>query len=405
VSESALSIKKFEQISDLPECLFHERQSFMRREFWLCLHQTGVIGSNASFKPHYLVLYQSDQPVAAIPVFERNDHYGEYVFDQLWADTYMRYGANYYPRLVTSIPYTPVKGARIWQNQSLDESSQLTLKAAIDDLATELGASSYHGLFWRGAPEHLTQTMSQRDECQFCWFNHLPDEELAYRDFDHFLEQLTAKKRRSIRAERRKVAAQEVSIVWKMGSLTGTGMDGQAYDLSQCEGYALGIDESDWVHFYDCYERTYHERGRAPYLPLAFFQALYAQMPESLALCVANQDSRPVAAALYFIDETGLYGRHWGAVESIDCLHFELCYYQGVELAINAGLPLFDPGTQGEHKLIRGFTPTLSHSYHAIYDARFATAISEYCERERAQTAGYLEAARAALPFKQNNPS
>ena len=180
--------------------------------------------------------------------------------------------------------------------------------------------------------------------------------------------------------EREKVSAQGITCHW-------------------LEGHAISQD--DWQFFYQCYQNTYHIRGQKPYLTLEFFTQLGATMPDSLALVIAQDaNQNPIAAALFFKDEQTLYGRYWGATCDVDCLHFEVCYYQGIEYAIQHGLSWFDPGTQGEHKLIRGFAPVLTHSMHWLAEPAFMAAVTDFTVREQVGVEAYFEEAKGCLPYK-----
>ncbi len=412
---------------------------FMSFAFWQALTDTGAVGERAGWLPVFVMIHRVDetsqdsqdvdnlsdtiaskQPVAVMPVFIKGHHQGEFVFDYAWAEAYGRYGLDYYPRLVTSVPYTPITGERMWLavGEHLSADIIQAAIAGVDDIAQQVGASSWHGLFVTSklaklataimpvtdaidnelqrdvtdmASFALNNPILERQGCQFLWQNkNLLESERAFVNFDEFLLTLTAKKRRTIRAERKKVAAQDISCYRKCGA---------------------EITYNDWKAFYDCYVMTYAVRGQKPYLGIEFFMALAQSMPEHIMLAQAyNGDNQVIASSLFLYDkansnstETSLYGRYWGALGEYDSLHFELCYYQGIEFAIEQGLTYFDPGTQGEHKLIRGFIPTTTHSIHRIYDARFVPAISDFCTQDRLRMAAYRKQAHAALPFNADN--
>ena len=416
---------------------------FMSFAFWQALSDTGAIGEQAGWLPIYILVHRVEadedstvqqslssveasmkvkQPVAVMPVFIKGHHQGEFVFDHAWAQAYAQYGLDYYPRLVTSAPYTPVTGQRLWlaEGETLDAEIIKTAIAGVDDIAQQVDASGWHGLFVtpelaaiattllpfnNNADSGITaQTyaenlsafdsvintpMLERQGCQFLWQNkNLSQNERPFADFEEFLTTLKAKKRKTIRAERRKVAEQGITCQRKCGD---------------------EITESDWKTFYHCYVMTYAIRGQQPYLTMDFFEALAKKMPEHLFLAQAFDASGEIIASSLFLYDTPdskmatLYGRYWGALGEYDSLHFELCYYQGIEFAIEQGLSYFDPGTQGEHKLIRGFIPTTTHSLHRIYDARFVPAIHDFCTKDRSHMAQYREQAFEALPFNIDN--
>lgn len=356
-----------------------ESNPFLSYGFWEALEQNQVIGRAAGWQISYLLVYHQDQAVAWMPLFVKNNNRGEYVFDHAWADAYARYGFNYYPRLVSAIPFTPVSCAKVLLKPDYSlEAIWPILFDAIQHVAKSTQASSWHGLFVEAdllaLAEDNEQLMS-RTGCQFLWTNQ------GYDVFDDFLAKLTAKKRKSIRVEREKVAKQQVSC-------------------HIIEGVEISL--AQWHFFYQCYANTYYERGQRPYLNIDFFIQLGQTIPQHLMLIVAEQVDEPVAAALFFKDHQTLYGRYWGAVRGIDCLHFEVCYYQGVDYAITNKLQYFDPGTQGEHKLIRGFAPVYTHSVHWIAHEEFRFAINDFCDQEKKSIEAYYQAALNSTPFKQS---
>lgn len=419
---------------------------FMTFEFWQALSETGAIGEQAGWLPIYILIYRPNetdnvidnnanddksnaaqpalssepigQPIAVMPVFIKGHHQGEFVFDHAWAQAYAQYGLDYYPRLVTSAPYTPVTGQRLWlaAGETLNTDILKTAIAGVDDIAQQVEASSWHGLFATsemesianasmptdtdiemalnnqknsGTVEPIELPILERQGCQFLWQNkNVSQNNKQFADFEAFLGTFRAKKRKTVRAERRKVAEQGISCQRKCG---------------------VAITAEDWQTFYHCYVMTYAVRGQQPYLTLDFFKRVAASMPEHLMLAQAlDANGEIIASSLFFYDNPNsqnatLYGRYWGALAEYDSLHFELCYYQGIEFAIEQGLTYFDPGTQGEHKLVRGFVPTKTHSLHRIYDGRFVPAISNFCVKDRMHMAQYRKQAFAALPFNIDN--
>lgn len=411
---------------------------FMSFTFWQALSDTSAIGEAAGWLPIYIVVYErledseaADEsidpvgiaidPIAVMPLFIKGHHRGEFVFDHAWAEAYARYGVDYYPRLVTSVPFTPITGQRLWlaEGVTLNEDIFKAALKGVDDIAKQSGASSWHGLFVNDemaaladqlnqsamSPQTIEQSLAdnlaiesvtanplpllERQGCQFLWQNqNLANEGKPFNNFDEFLATLTAKKRKNIRAERKKVAQQNIDCRLKLGA---------------------DITDEDWAAFYHCYVMTYAVRGQQPYLSAAFFTQLGKMMPEHLMLAQAlDNTGEIIASSLFLYDEADspnstLYGRYWGSLGEYDSLHFELCYYQGIEFAIAQGLEYFDPGTQGEHKLIRGFVPTKTHSLHRIYDRRFIPAISDFCEQDSEYMARYRQQAHEALPFNIDN--
>lgn len=380
------SIEVVESMRHVPDRFWSSQSTpFMQRAFWLALEESGAIGAQAGWFGQHLMLYQADQLVAVLPLFVKTHNRGEYVFDHAWAQAYARHGLDYHPRLVTSVPFTPVTGSRVLLVNDVSLADVLpSLLHGVQALAQKFGASSWHGLFLdhgflqayqqAALSDSKTPKLAERINVQFLWENK------DYLDFAAFLNVLTAKRRKSIRVEREKVAAQGINCHWLEGN---------------------EIRQEDWQFFYQCYQNTYHIRGQKPYLTLEFFTQLGATMPESLALVVAQEsDQNPIAAALFFKDEQTLYGRYWGAIRDVDSLHFEVCYYQGIEYAIQHGLHWFDPGTQGEHKLIRGFAPVLTHSMHWLAEPAFMAAVTDFTVRERVGVEAYFEEAKGCLPYK-----
>lgn len=380
------SIEVVESMRHVPDRFWSSQSTpFMQRAFWLALEESGAIGAQAGWFGQHLILYQADQLVAVLPLFVKSHNRGEYVFDHAWAQAYARHGLDYHPRLVTSVPFTPVTGSRVLLVNDVSLADVLpSLLHGVQALAQKFGASSWHGLFLdhgflqayqqAALSDSKTPKLAERINVQFLWENK------DYLDFAAFLNVLTAKRRKSIRVEREKVAAQGINCHWLEGN---------------------EIRQEDWQFFYQCYQNTYHIRGQKPYLTLEFFTQLGATMPESLALVVAQEsDQNPIAAALFFKDEQTLYGRYWGAIRDVDSLHFEVCYYQGIEYAIQHGLHWFDPGTQGEHKLIRGFAPVLTHSMHWLAEPAFMAAVTDFTVRERVGVEAYFEEAKGCLPYK-----
>ncbi len=362
------------QMSDTP---------FMQFAYWQALIDSQAIGEGSDWMTLFVVVSADGKPITAMPLFVKDHHQGEYVFDHAWAEAYHRYAKAYYPRLVTSVPFTPVTGGRVWlaEGQRLTPKLWQVLTQAVDEVAKQVKASTWHGLFLPktlvklDADEHLL-----RLGCQFRWFNRDKNGE-KFVNFYDFLAILTAKKRKSIKVERQKVAKQGLTTCIKLGK---------------------AITDDEWHIFYQCYAMTYLVRGRQPYLTLDFFEQIGKTMTDNLMLAQAlDEQDEIVACALFFYDNKTLYGRYWGCLAEYDSLHFELCYYQGIEFAIQQGLVEFDPGTQGEHKLIRGFMPTLSYSLHQVYDQGFEPAIANFCEQERQAVRNYYQDALSVMPFNQ----
>ncbi|WP_082824109.1 GNAT family N-acetyltransferase [Crenobacter luteus] len=325
---------------------------------WLAaLEASGAVGRGSGWRP--LPLFDAAARLAC-PVYLKGHSYGEYVFDWAWAEAYARAGLAYYPKLVVASPFTPITGPRFLG----DAAGRAALIGALEELQDAHAIGSAHVLFPTGDE---AQTLAERgwllrDGVQFHWANR------GYRDFDDFLDTLSRDKRKKIRQERRRVIDAGVTV---------RVMDGHA------------ATPDDWAFFAACYANTYREHRSSPYLNRDFFDRVGRALPGAVRLVVAERQDRPVAASWFLADGGRLYGRYWGATEPVDCLHFELCYYVGIEIAIAERLAVFEGGAQGEHKLARGFEPVFTCSAHRIADPRFADAIAAWLRHERAGVAAY----------------
>ena len=381
-----LSIKcigSLQQISkDQWNALVRDHYPFASYEFLSALERSGSVGGESGWLPKHLIIEEDGQLIAALPLYEKHHSYGEYVFDWQWANAFERYGRPYYPKLLTAIPFTPATGPRILIKRGFQISDLLPVfSAALDDLTTKFGYSSWHLLFADQQTSELLETkgLMKREDVQFHWQNRSPVSHEKYRDFSHFLEGFRASKRKQIKRERRKISDQQIQIQRRSGA---------------------EISASDWADFYACYQATYLKRsGHSGYLNKTFFDLIATSLAEQCMLVTAHREEQLIASSLFFFDDKRLYGRYWGALSSHDCLHFEACYYQGIEFAIERRLECFDPGTQGEHKLVRGFEPTKTRSFHRISDPDFAKAIDQFLQQERQHTDRYREAAESYLPF------
>ena len=344
-----------------------EANPFLRHEFLAALTASGAAAGPSGWHPRFLLLSRGEALVAAAPLYAKEHSYGEYVFDWSWAEAYHRHGLAYYPKWLVAVPFTPVPGTRLLAR---DGEARSALAAALLANARDSGLSSLHVLL---APSRDIDALAGagmlvRDGVQFHWRN------AGYADFDTFLAQLAQPKRKKIRAERRKV--REAGVV-----------------LERRVGREIG--EDDWRFFFRCYLSTYRAHFSSPYLNLEFFLRIGESMPENLMLVLARRDGRPVASALGVFDarreQARLYGRYWGAVEPIDCLHFECCYYQMIEFAIERRLAWFEGGAQGAHKLARGLDPVPTRSAHWLADPAMSAAVARFLERERAGVAASID--------------
>ena len=349
---------------------------FLRYEFLHALHETGCASPKSGWAPHYLLLNERSHLAAAMPLYVKGHSYGEYVFDWSWAEAYHRHGLEYYPKLLSAIPFTPVTGRRLLGN---NVSHRNRLAAAALTLAQELDVSSLHCLFPEPEDaEILASTgMMVRTGIQFHWAN------AGYASFDDFLGGMNHDKRKKIRQERRKVRDEGITFEWREGAR---------------------IDERDWAFFYKCYTRTYREHYSTPYLNLDFFRSIGRTMPTNLVLVIAHRAGRPIAASLNVHNGMRLYGRYWGAIEHHPVLHFETCYYQVIEFCIARGIQLFEGGAQGERtKLARGLLPVETRSAHWIARRDFADAIESFLARETQGIAHHIDELRERQPFKESS--
>ena len=335
-------------------------------------------GSGWHAQHQMLVEAGNDSPAAVLPCYLKDHSWGEYVFDWSWANAYQRHGLTYYPKLVCAIPFTPATGPRMALAPELPPKLAATrLVEALDDLLAHHGASSWHLLFPDVITEELLSgsDLLRRTGLQYHWHNR------NYQDFDDFLNALNARKRKTIRRERRLVTDQGLEL----RRLTGD-----------------EIDAGLWARFYHFYQITYARRsGHGGYLSAEFFAQIGASMPEQIMMVLALRKGELVAAALNFYDAETLYGRYWGSSGDFNQLHFEACYYQGIEFCIERGLSRFDAGAQGEHKIKRGFEPVATHSLHRIAHPGFRQAIATFLEDETREILSWIDQAREQLPYKR----
>jgi hypothetical protein len=364
---------------------------FMRHEYLAALHQSGSATLDTGWTPRFVTLWQGKTLAGACPLYLKAHSYGEYVFDWAWANAYQQHGLSYYPKAVVAVPFTPVPGARLLARNAAERA--LLVKALVA-WCEEEKLSSLHLLF--ADDEDVTACeeagLMLRNTVQFHWQNN------GYRDFDDFLMSLNQEKRKKIRQERRKVAEAGISFRWSLGK---------------------DIASADWDFFYRCYERTYYEHGNAPYLSRDFFQRMQDTMPENWLLFVAEHSAdgkrQPIATSLIAVSarsdwaeamndpKNGLtaYGRYWGALARVDCLHFEACYYQPLAWCIVHGYQYFEGGAQGEHKMARALLPVKTTSAHWLAHPAFADAVERFLEREGAGIESYMDDLERRSPFKQ----
>ena len=311
-----------------------------------------------------------------MPLYIKNHSYGEYVFDWAWADAYERSGLNYYPKLLSAIPFTPITSQRLLGSKP--EVKALMLEA-LTDIMHKHQLSSAHILFPDDDSAELLKKAGwlQRNGVQFRWENE------SYTDFESFLSTLSHDKRKKIRQERKKVVASGV-------------------ECQRIKGADISVEQ--WDFFYQCYENTYLEHRSTPYLTPAFFQEIGQSMPQNILLILASVNGKPIASALNIYHQHAIYGRYWGALAYVPNLHFELCYYQAQEFCITENIRYFEGGAQGEHKLARGFKPRPTCSFHQIAHPDFADAIQNFVQKESQGIAAYTTELEERAPFKALKP-
>ena len=345
---------------------------FLSFAFLHALHESGSASADTGWQPQFIALYDGAALAAAMPLYLKSHSYGEYVFDWAWADAYHRNGVEYYPKLLSAIPFTPVTGPRLLARDAHAREALVKVLCATQK-ASEV--SSTHILY---PPEDQVQQLADagfmlRSGVQFHWLN------AGYQTFDEFLATLEQKKRKNIRAERRKVADAGVTLRRVRG---------------------VDATDADWRLFNRCYKHTYAAHHSTPYLNLDFFQRIGRTMPQNILLVMAERDGQPIASSMVIHSETTLFGRYWGELEHVPCLHFETSYYQPLEFCIEQGIGVFEGGAQGEHKMARGFLPTRTWSAHWLAHPAFADAIERFLERESGGIDEYIDELNDRNPFR-----
>jgi uncharacterized protein len=350
---------------------------FLRHAFLASLENTGCVGPGTGWLPAPITLHDERGLAAAAPAYIKSHSFGEFVFDFSWAQAYAQHGLAYYPKLVLGVPFTPATGARLLIRPGLDETkTRAALVSAILEFAEHRDFSSIHGLFVTDADRDVFAKVGwlARRDVQFHWHND------GYRDFDHYLESFTAEKRKKARRERRRVAEDGVHFETLLGTELDRGVVDEVYDL---------------------HRDTFLRHGHEAYLTRDFFRAMPGALGDQFMVKRARSAGQTAAAAVFFWCPAALYGRYWGASEQHHSLHFETCYHQGVEFCIERGIGRFEPGTQGEHKVSRGFVPANTWSMHWIVDPRFRAAIGDYLRREGAHMDEYAREIETHVPYRE----
>ncbi len=379
-----LTLRTHESIDEIDagawNALAADDNPFVSHAFLAGLERAGCIRDAFGWRPQHLTLHEDDTLIGALPLYIKANSHGEYVFDWAWADAWERAGGDYYPKFLCAVPYSPVTGPRLLAGNGPDtEQHRATLAAGLRELTERTGLSSAHVNFLQGdETEAFDDGWLARSDWQFQWRN--PG---GWRDFQDYLDALTHKRRNAIRRER----AQAVS----------TGLDCEFRDGGS-------LDEGEWRTLHHLYTHTFDEKGNTPTLTLDFFRHLGGAFPQRSHVAFARRAGDIVAGALFLSSPDTLYGRYWGAFEQAPGLHFELCYYQGIEHCLRRGLARFEPGAQGLHKLARGFMPTRTHSRHYIADPRLRGAIRISLAQETALLEARGRELLAHSPFAVREP-
>ncbi len=382
-----MRIDRLETLSALSavewNALVPDQNPFLSHEFLSALERHQCVGESTGWLPwHVICRDERGRLLGAAPLYLKFNSYGEFVFDWSWAEAYRRSNLPYYPKLVGAIPYTPATSPRLLLAAD-QPAPEETARNLIEYLLEEARRRRWSSIHWLFPPSTelgrlRTQGFLPRLGCQFHWQNQ------GYRDFQDFLDALTAKRRKNIHRERRRVreAGLDVRVL--------TGRE---------------LSDGQWRSVHEFYRSTFQRLGGVPTLTLPFFQEIAETLGEQLMLVLAFAHGREVAAAISFRSATTLYGRHWGCQADYDSLHFEACYYQGLDYCMQQGLQRFEPGAQGEHKIYRGFLPTFTHSAHWIAHPGFRQAIAEFLERETPAVRAYAQDLLGHSPYRAEEPS
>ena len=349
---------------------------FLSFEFLSALEDYTCVGGETGWIPHHLLVERNNQLVAFMPLYMKFNSYGEFVFDWSWADAYQRNGLKYYPKLVSSIPYTPVTGERILLGASENAETILQLIAQyFKQVLPSSEFSGFHCLFLteKEMAPFLEQGYMRRLGCQFHWKNQ------GYESFEHYLSFFISRKRKNIKKERKSVSHGKFSFQFLHGH---------------------EIEPDLWPLIYEFYRITFYKKSGYPTFTLEFFKAIGQLLKEKFLVNLVSFEGKFVACAIFYQDNERLYGRHWGCFEEYQNLHFETCFYQGLDYAIEHGLQYFEPGAQGEHKISRGFLPTKTWSVHYLVNPAFQSAVEEFGQQEEQYMLHYIKDLDSESPFR-----
>ncbi|MEJ2214396.1 MAG: GNAT family N-acetyltransferase [Gammaproteobacteria bacterium] len=375
-----MQIQIFSSIQQIPgdqwNSLVRDNNPLVRHEFLSAMETHGCVGEKFGWLPCHLAIFDNEQLVAAMPLYLKHNSYGEFVFDHSWADAYQRTGHAYFPKLVSAVPYTPARGQRLLCKAGDEKRCYPMVMEYLKEFCATRAISGFHVLFPEDKEIEVLQSQAcmLRHDCQYHWFNN------AYTDFAEFTAQMTSRKRKNIRRERQAVTNAEVT-------------------LRRLNGHTATV--KDWSDFATFYNRTFEEKWGMATFNQGFFEEIGRTLPDNVLLVLADKDERCIAGALMYVSDTTLYGRHWGCIEQVDQLHFETCYYQGIEFCIEQGLQVFEPGAQGEHKIARGFVPVMTRSAHWLLSDHLRNPITQFCHHEKQAVEDYMQQLEKKVPFKR----
>lgn len=379
-------VHSLDQINELTwQSIVNLSSPFTNYQFFNALEKSQSACSEKGWQPQHLLLSDLDSTPnnirAILPMYIKQHSWGEYVFDWSWADAFEEHNVDYYPKLVATVPFTPISTPKLLTNKRLTNDLEV-VQAQVFSMLTEQclnqNINSWHILFTPIIKNKalIPDDVYQRHTVQFHWFNQ------NFSSFDEFLSIFTARKRKNVKKERSSITHQNIEIRQVLGK---------------------DITPEELSFFYLAYQLTYLKRGHTPHLTIDFFTDILKSLPDNILLVIASSEGNNIACSWFFFDDKQLYGRYWGCTDKINNLHFELCYYQGIEFCIKHKLQVFNPGAQGEHKIQRGFEPVLTHSYHWIKHSAFRPAIQEFCQQEQQQMKHYFKQCQQLLPFNNQH--